>query len=172
MMSAEFSFCAASSCDGFATRNFNRCDELITELGNGSNVNGRRWIVAQSRANLRDAEVQAAFKLDMGCIPPDGLAQLVARNNAIAMFQQTREYPRWLRLQVQQSSISEQRLLSCIELKQAKAITRRRHHGDIVSLSVALNASTAASISCSLMGVETAHSHRGATKIPRFRSSR
>src|SRR5215469_4430039 len=132
-MSPRLLLCAVSSRDGFATRNLHRCDELITQLGNGSNVNGRRGIVAQSRANLRDAEVQAAFELDMGCIPPDGLAQLVARNNAITMFQQAREYPRWLRLQVQQSSISEQRLLSCIELKQAKAITRRRHHGDIVA---------------------------------------
>src|SRR5215468_9829556 len=171
-MSPRFLLCAVSSRDGFATRNLHRCDELITQLGNGPNVDGRRWIVAQSRANLRDAEVQAAFKLDMGCIPPDGLAQLVARDNAIAMFQQTREHSRWLRLQVQQRAMAEQRLLSCIELKQAKAITRRWHHGNIVSLSVALNASSAASISCSLMGVETAHSHRGATKIPRFRSSR
>ena len=111
----------------FARNKFYWRDKLIPALRQSLNVNRPRGIIAKRGANLRDAKVKSALKINECFVAPNRRTQFLARNSSIGILNQASKHASGLRLQMNDRTLSPQFPRFCVKLENAKAITTRFH---------------------------------------------
>src|SRR5262249_8484865 len=105
--------------------------EFVAALRHCPDVPRRRGIVAERRADLGDAEVEAAIEVDERLVLPDGLPELLARDRSSRVLDQRPQHLRGLRLQLDGAAVTRQLEAVGIECKDAE--TSDRGDGDLLS---------------------------------------
>jgi hypothetical protein len=96
-------------------------DKPIAAPRDGLNVPRLVCIVSQSRADLVDGEVDAAFEVDEGVVAPDVLVNFFAGDNLPRAFYQEQENGKLLRPEPDQVSALAQLTIRGIECEWAEA---------------------------------------------------